>query len=52
MTTQTWTARGSRCSATIDVVELFSFRDGLVSQIRVFQQDTHLLMGTLEGTDG
>ena len=35
-------------SATVDVVELFAFRDGLVSEIRVFQQDTHLLLGTLE----
>jgi hypothetical protein len=26
----------------------FSFRDGLVSEIRVFQQDTHLLLATLE----
>lgn len=35
-------------SATVDVVELFSFRDGMVSQIRVFQQDTHLLLATLD----
>jgi hypothetical protein len=48
VTTQTWTARGSGRSATVDVVELFSFSDGLVWQIRVFQQDTHLLMGTLD----
>ena len=48
VTTQTWTARVTGRSATVDVVELFSFREGLVSQIRVFQQDTHLLLGTLE----
>jgi ketosteroid isomerase-like protein len=48
VTTQTWTARSSGRSATVDVVELFSFHDGLVSEIRVFQQDTHLLLGTLD----
>jgi len=47
MTTQTWTARASGRSATVDVVELFSISDGLVSEIRVFQQDTHLLLTTL-----
>jgi len=47
VTTQTWTARASGRSATVDVVELFSFSDGLVSEIRVFQQDTHLLLDTL-----
>ena len=49
VTTQTWTAKTSGRSATVDVVELFSFTDGLVSEIRVFQQDTHLLLGTLNG---
>jgi hypothetical protein len=49
VTTQTWTARESGRSATVDVVELFSISDGLVSEIRVFQQDTHLLLGTLNG---
>lgn len=48
VTTQTWTARATGRSATVDVVELFSFRDGLVAEIRVFQQDTHLLLGTLD----
>jgi ketosteroid isomerase-like protein len=47
LTTQTWTARATGRSATVDVIELFSFSDGLVSEIRVFQQDTHLLIGTL-----
>ncbi|HEX4656496.1 MAG TPA: nuclear transport factor 2 family protein [Streptosporangiaceae bacterium] len=47
VTTQTWTAKASGRSATVDVVELFSFSDGLISEIRVFQQDTHLLIGTL-----
>ena len=47
VTTQTWTAKASGRSATVDVVELFAFRDELVWQIRVFQQDTHLLMNTL-----
>jgi ketosteroid isomerase-like protein len=48
VTTQTWTAQATGRSATVDVVELFSFRDGMVSEIRVFQQDTHLLLGTLD----
>jgi hypothetical protein len=47
VTTQTWTARSSGRSATVDVVELFSFTDGLVSQIRVFPQDTRALLDTL-----
>jgi len=49
VTTQTWTARASGRSATVDVVELFSISGGLVSEIRVFQQDTHLLLETLNG---
>jgi ketosteroid isomerase-like protein len=48
ITTQTWTAKETGRSATVDVVELFSFADGLISEIRVFQQDTHLLLGTLD----
>jgi ketosteroid isomerase-like protein len=48
VTTQTWTALATGRSATVDVVELFSFRDGLVAEIRVFQQDTHLLLATLD----
>jgi uncharacterized protein len=48
VTTQTWTARQSGRSATVDVVELISISDGLVSEIRVFQQDTHLLLETLD----
>jgi ketosteroid isomerase-like protein len=47
VTTQTWTARETGRSATVDVVELFSFADGLIAEIRVFQQDTHLLLATL-----
>jgi ketosteroid isomerase-like protein len=48
VTTQTWTSVATGRSATVDVAELFSFRDGLISQIRVFQQDTHLLLGLLK----
>ena len=48
VTTQTWTARQTGRSATVDVVELFSFADGLIAEIRVFQQDTHLLLATLD----
>ncbi|MFA1546251.1 nuclear transport factor 2 family protein [Actinomadura chokoriensis] len=49
ITTQTWTARRTGRAATVDVVELFSFAGGLVAEIRVFQQDTHLLLATLDG---
>lgn len=48
VTTQTWTAKKSGRAATVDVVELFSVTDGLVSEIRVFQQDTALLLATLD----
>jgi uncharacterized protein len=48
LTTQTWTAVHSGRSATVDVVELFAFADGRISEIRVFQQDTHLLLATLD----
>ncbi len=47
VTTQTWTARATGRSATVDVVELFAVIGGLVAEIRVFQQDTHLLLDTL-----
>jgi len=47
VTTQTWTAKATGRSATVDVVELFSFADDAVSGIRVFPQDTHLLLQTL-----
>jgi hypothetical protein len=49
VTTQTWTSKATGRSATVDVVELFSFADGLISEIRVFQQDTHALLATLDG---
>ncbi|CAI7975980.1 SnoaL-like domain-containing protein [Frankia sp. Hr75.2] len=49
-TTQTWTAKSTGRSATVDVVELFTVTGGLVREIRVFQQDTHLLMGTLDAS--
>jgi hypothetical protein len=48
VTTQTWTAKATGRCATVDVVELFSFRGDLVSEIRVFQQDTAALLATLE----
>jgi hypothetical protein len=50
VTTQTWTARSTGRSATVEVVELFTVTDGLVSEVRVFQQDTHLLLATLDET--
>jgi ketosteroid isomerase-like protein len=48
VTTQTWTAKATGRSATVDVVELLSFRDDLVAEIRVFQQDTAVLLATLD----
>lgn len=48
LTTQTWTARSTGRAATVDVVELITVEDGLVTQIRVFQQDTALLLATLD----
>mgnify|MGYP006200706065 CR=1 FL=1 len=48
VTRQTWTAKATGRSASVDVVELFAFTGGRVSEIRVFQQDTHLLLGTLD----
>ena len=48
VTTQTWTSKATGRAATVDVVELFSFADGRIAEIRVFQQDTHLLLGTLD----
>jgi uncharacterized protein len=49
VTSQTWTARSSGRSATVDVVELITVADGLVTEIRVFPQDTHLLLSLLDG---
>lgn len=48
ITTQTWTSKRTGRSATVDVMELFTLKDGLVAQIRVFQQDTALLLATLQ----
>lgn len=47
VTTQTWTARATGRSATVDVVELFRIEGGRIVEIRVFQQDTHALVATL-----
>jgi uncharacterized protein len=48
ITSQTWTAKETGRTATVDVVELFAVTDGLLAEIRVFQQDTHLLLETLQ----
>ncbi|MDZ7675399.1 MAG: nuclear transport factor 2 family protein [Acidimicrobiales bacterium] len=48
ITTQTWTSKVTGRAATVDVVELFTVVDGCITEIRVFQQDTHLLLETLE----
>jgi uncharacterized protein len=47
VTTQTWTAKATGRAATVDVAELITVTDGRVSEIRVFQQDSHLLLATL-----
>jgi uncharacterized protein len=47
ITNQTWTAKETGRSATVDVVELFRVEDGRIVEIRVFQQDTHALVATL-----
>lgn len=47
VTTQTWTSTATGRSATVDVVELFRVEDGLIVEIRVFQQDTQVLLDTL-----
>ena len=48
ITTQTWTARATGRAATVDVVELFRVAEGRIVEIRVFQQDTHALLATLD----
>jgi ketosteroid isomerase-like protein len=48
LTTQTWTAKATGRSATVDVVELFRVADGKVTEIRVFQQDVKALLDTLD----
>lgn len=48
LTTQTWTAKATGRSATVDVVELFAFADDRIAEVRVFQQDTHLLLSLLD----
>jgi uncharacterized protein len=48
VTTQTWTAKATGRSATVDVVELVAFDEGRIREIRVFQQDSHALLATLD----
>ncbi len=48
VTTQTWVSKQTGKSATVDVVELITVADDAIREIRVFQQDTHLLLLTLE----
>ncbi len=48
LTTQTWTATATGRASTVDVVELFSFADNLIAEIRVFPQDTQALLATLD----
>ena len=48
ITHQTWTAKATGHSASMDVVELFSFGENAITEIRVFQHDTHRLLATLD----
>lgn len=48
ITQQTWTSIATGKSATVDVLELIAFDAGSIAEIRVFQQDTQLLMATLD----
>jgi ketosteroid isomerase-like protein len=48
VTSQTWTARATGRSATVDVLELITVAGGQVTEIRVFPQDTHLLLALLD----
>ena len=48
VTTQTWTSKVTGRSATVDVVELVTVADDRIREIRVFQQDTHALLATLD----
>ena len=47
VTTQTWRSHATGRSATVEVVELFTVTNGVVREIRVFPQDTDLLLRTL-----
>jgi hypothetical protein len=47
VTSQTWTSKATGRSATVDVVELFRVEDDLITEIKVFQQDTAALLATL-----
>ncbi|GAA3204734.1 nuclear transport factor 2 family protein [Actinocorallia longicatena] len=47
-TAQTWTSLATGRSATVEVVELFTADGDLIREIRVFQQDTHALLATLD----
>jgi hypothetical protein len=48
ITTQTWTAKATGRSATTEVLELIALAHDLITEIRVFPQDTHLLLATLD----
>jgi ketosteroid isomerase-like protein len=45
---QTWKAKATGRSSTADVVELFGFGEGRITEIRVFPQDTHAFLATIE----
>lgn len=47
LTTQTFLSKSTGRAATMDVMELFSFRGNKVAEIRVFQHDTARLLATL-----
>jgi ketosteroid isomerase-like protein len=45
---QTWKSKATDRSAAADVVELFRVGEGRITEIRVFPQDTHALLATIE----
>jgi ketosteroid isomerase-like protein len=47
VTPQTWTSKVTGRSATVDVAEIITAVDGVITEIRVFQQDTAALLATL-----
>jgi ketosteroid isomerase-like protein len=47
LTTQTWTSKATGRSATSDIAELMTVKNGVVVEIRVFPQDTATLLATL-----
>lgn len=48
ITRQTWTATATGREATVNVAEVLTVTGGVITSIRVFPQDTHALLATLD----